>query len=264
MNLLKFYSLFSLISPVMERLSMLKSITPYRDSKLSKKDQVTRMFDHIAFRYDLMNHLLSMGIDRRWRKKAVSILQDSSPHSLLDVATGTGDLAIAAWKGLHCERIVGIDLSEEMLVIGRKKIKDAGLEASISLEQGDGETISFPDHTFDAVTVGFGLRNFEDLDRGLQEIRRVLIPGGRLVVLEFSHVGFFPVKQLFNFYFQHIAPSIGKWVSKDRVAYDYLPESVKAFPQGPEMVQILNSSGFHSVSCKKMSLGICSIYQALK
>ena len=220
------------------------------------------MFDHIAFRYDLMNHLLSLGIDRIWRRRAIALLRAFHPRTLLDVATGTGDLAIAASRTLGCEKIVGIDLSRAMLAIAQKKVDEAAPEGVISLEAGDGEAINFPDGSFDAVTVGFGLRNFENLEKGLREMARVLRKGGKLVILEFSPVEQFPVKQLFHFYFHRVTPRVGKWVSRDSSAYGYLPESVRAFPPAGEMVQILNRSGFHSASCKKMTFGICSIFVA--
>ncbi len=246
----------------MDQTTALNQVKPYRDSKLSKKEQVTGMFDHIAFRYDLLNHLLSWGIDRIWRRRAIRLLRDSRPRTLLDVATGTGDFALTASGILGCEKIVGIDLSGEMLAIAQKKVNQAGLQGVISLREGDGEAINFPDGSFDAVTVAFGLRNFENLEKGVREMARVLHKGGKLVILECSPVEGFPMKHLFQFYFHRIMPTVGKWISRDSSAYGYLPASVKAFPSAGEMVQIINRSGFHSASCKKMTFGICTIYSA--
>ncbi|MHB1921037.1 MAG: bifunctional demethylmenaquinone methyltransferase/2-methoxy-6-polyprenyl-1,4-benzoquinol methylase UbiE [Chitinophagaceae bacterium] len=248
----------------MTRAKTSQPILPFRDSKLSKKAQVEQMFDHIAFRYDLLNHVLSLGIDRIWRKKAISFLRTIQPKTLLDVATGTGDLALTAFQMLHPEKITGIDISEKMLEIGRKKISGLGLDQKIFLQQGDSETISFPDHSFDAVTVGFGIRNFENLEKGLQEMLRVLKPGGLLVILEFSSPQVFPVRQLFNFYFHILTPAIGRWVAHHREAYSYLPHSVEVFPQGAEMVNILQKTGYQSVVCNTLTFGISSIYCASK
>lgn len=239
-------------------------VVPYRDSNLSKKVQVEKMFDDIAFRYDFLNHFLSLGIDRSWRKKALRMLMDDPPRNLLDVATGTGDMAIMAEKRLHAGKITGIDISEGMLKLGREKIEKAGLTEKITLLQGDSETINFPDGAFDAVTVAFGARNFENLEKGLAEMARVLRPGGRAVILEFSKPGVFPVKQLFNFYFRYITPYIGKWIAKNKTAYSYLPDSVQAFPQGAAMVDILKKTGYTQAVCIPLTFGICSVYFATR
>jgi demethylmenaquinone methyltransferase/2-methoxy-6-polyprenyl-1,4-benzoquinol methylase len=241
-----------------------EKIVPYAGSKLSKKEQIASMFDDIAFRYDFLNHFMSLGIDVIWRKKALNHLKSLQPQHILDVATGTGDLAIMAAERLKPARITGIDISEGMLDIGRKKIARLGLEHKITLQAGDSETISFPDQTFDAITVAFGVRNFENLEKGLSEMRRVLKPGGKLVILEFSNPTAFPIKQLYNLYFCFITPLLGKWIAKSRAAYSYLPDSVKAFPQGQVMCNILTNTGFQAVTCKTLTFGICSIYCATR
>ncbi|MBV8255838.1 MAG: bifunctional demethylmenaquinone methyltransferase/2-methoxy-6-polyprenyl-1,4-benzoquinol methylase UbiE [Chitinophaga sp.] len=244
-----------------EKLNVEK-IVPFSESKLSKKKQIAAMFDDIAFRYDFLNHFMSMGIDIIWRKKALGYLKSLQPKKMLDVATGTGDFAIMASKRLKPDHITGIDISEGMLSHGREKIQKAGLSDKITLQLGDSETISFPDKTFDAITVAFGVRNFENLQQGLREMQRVLKPGGKLVILEFSNPTVFPIKQFYNLYFRYITPLIGKWIAKSEAAYSYLPESVKAFPQGEEMCNILTNSGFQAVTCKTLTFGICSIYCA--
>ncbi len=225
-----------------------------------KKRQVRAMFDAIAPRYDLLNRVLSMGIDRRWRKQAVALLRTEEPTRILDVATGTGDLAIEALS-LNPERVVGIDISDEMLRVGREKLERMGLADRITLRRGDAERLPFSDAQFDAVLVAFGVRNFEDLERGLQEIRRVLKPNGTLVVLEFSHPRAFPVKQLYGFYGRHILPRIGRTVSKDDGAYRYLPDSIAAFPDGPAFLDLLKQAGYHDLSWKPLTFGIASLYK---
>ncbi|MBV7532308.1 bifunctional demethylmenaquinone methyltransferase/2-methoxy-6-polyprenyl-1,4-benzoquinol methylase UbiE [Chitinophaga sp. sic0106] len=237
-----------------------EKIVPYTESKLSKKEQIATMFDDIAHRYDFLNHFMSLGIDIIWRKKALGYLKSLQPKKMLDVATGTGDFAIMAAKRLNPDHITGIDISEGMLSFGREKIQKAGLANQIRLQLGDSETISFPDNTFDAITVAFGVRNFENLHKGLQEMNRVLKPGGKLVILEFSNPTVFPIKQFYNLYFRYITPLFGKWIAKSQAAYSYLPESVKAFPQGDEMCNILKNTGFQAVTCKTLTFGICSIY----
>ncbi|WP_291907922.1 bifunctional demethylmenaquinone methyltransferase/2-methoxy-6-polyprenyl-1,4-benzoquinol methylase UbiE [Chitinophaga sp. CB10] len=239
-----------------------EKIVPYTESKLSKKEQIATMFDDIAHRYDFLNHFMSLGIDIIWRKKALGYLKSLQPKQMLDVATGTGDFAIMAAKRLQPDHITGIDISEGMLSHGREKIGKAGLADKISLQLGDSETISFPDKTFDAITVAFGVRNFENLHKGLTEMNRVLKPGGKLVILEFSNPTVFPIKQFYNLYFRYITPLFGKWIAKSQAAYSYLPESVKAFPQGEEMCNILKNTGFQAVTCKTLTFGICSIYVA--
>ncbi|HEX8277888.1 MAG TPA: bifunctional demethylmenaquinone methyltransferase/2-methoxy-6-polyprenyl-1,4-benzoquinol methylase UbiE, partial [Segetibacter sp.] len=207
-------------------------IVPFKDSAESKKQQVATMFDKIAFRYDFLNRFLSAGIDVSWRKKAIGELKTLQPELVLDVATGTGDVAILTRKILHPSKITGIDISEGMLQIGRNKIEKLGLREAIQLVKGDSETIGFPDNSFDAVTVAFGVRNFQNLEKGLTEMLRVLKPGGKLVVLEFSRPKQFVFKTAYNFYMNTIAPTFGKLVAKNKHAYQYLNESVQRFPEG--------------------------------
>lgn len=222
------------------------------------------MFNGIAPYYDFLNRLLSLGIDTRWRKRAIRELRADAPKVLLDVATGTADLALEAAKQLSVERIIGIDISTQMLDIGRSKIKKRQLSPLIELQEGDSENLPFADNTFDAITVAFGVRNFEHLERGLQEMHRVLKPGGKLVVLEFSKPKSFPFKQLYDFYFRNILPAIGKVTSKDPRAYRYLYESVQAFPDGDRFIGILEQLGYKSNQCIPLTLGICSVYTGIK
>lgn len=236
------------------------AVVPEKDSSRSKKEQVAGMFDSIAHRYDFLNRFLSGGIDLIWRKKALRELNVLNPKILLDVATGTGDVAIMASRQLKPDQIIGIDISDGMLNVGRKKIKDLGLESVIQLQQGDSETINYPDNTFDAVTVAFGVRNFQHLEQGLSEILRVLKPGGKLVVLEFSHPHTVGVKQVYQFYMKYIAPGFGKLFSKNRSAYAYLDESIKKFPEGSNFTHILDLTGYRNTFCKPQTFGICSIY----
>jgi demethylmenaquinone methyltransferase/2-methoxy-6-polyprenyl-1,4-benzoquinol methylase len=236
------------------------TIVPFKDSTDSKKEQVEKMFDKIAFRYDFLNHFLSAGIDVGWRKKAIEQLKPLDPKSVLDVATGTGDMAILTNKLLTPEKIIGIDISEGMLEIGKKKIAKLGLQQRIELLKGDSETILFDNNSFDAVTVAFGVRNFQDLELGLTEIKRVLKPGGKLVVLEFTKPKLPVIKNFYNFYLNLIAPTIGSVISKNKDAYRYLNDSVQKFPEGKDFVQILNKLGYKNASCKTLSLGISSIY----
>lgn len=240
-----------------------ETVKPYQEDG-SKKEQVSTMFDNIAPWYDFLNHFLSLGIDITWRKKAIKRLESMKPGLILDVATGTADLAIEANRQLSPEKVVGIDISNEMLEVGRKKLDKKGLSKKIELKLGDSENISFPDNTFDAVTVAFGVRNFENLEKGLKEIWRVTKPGGKLIVLEFSKPTMFPFKQLYNFYFRNILPTIGKLTSKDPKAYSYLYESVQAFPDGKNFVNVLKSTGFQRATHKALTLGVCSIYEAEK
>jgi demethylmenaquinone methyltransferase / 2-methoxy-6-polyprenyl-1,4-benzoquinol methylase len=239
------------------------TVVPYKDQNSGKKEQVAKMFDNISHRYDFLNHFLSMGIDKAWRKKAVSLLESSRPALILDVATGTGDFAIQALS-LKPEKIFGIDISEGMLEVGRKKIKERNLSDKIELQKGDSENLPFGENKFDAVTVAFGVRNFENLEKGLREIFRVLKPGGKLIVLEFSRPRTFPMKQAYNFYFKVILPRIGRFVSSDKSAYTYLPESVEAFPDGANFLRILESVGFKQTQCKALTFGISSIYSGTK
>jgi len=222
------------------------------------------MFDAIAPRYDFMNRFLSAGIDVFWRKKAVALFKKDAPKVLLDVATGTGDMAIIAAKALVPQNIVGIDISEGMLHIGRQKIAKQALKTKIDLYGGDGETINFGDATFDGVMVAFGVRNFEHLEKGLLEIRRVLKPGAQLVVLEFSKPKLPGIKQLYNLYMGSIAPQMAKWFNQNKKAYQYLNQSAKAFPDRQQLVQILNKTGYSDTYYKSLSLGICCIYSARK
>ena len=236
------------------------SVVPEKNSGLSKKEQVAGMFDSIAHRYDFLNRFLSVGIDLVWRKNALKQLRDSNPKMILDVATGTADVAILATKLLHPEKIIGIDISDGMLNFGRKKIEKLGLTTTIELLNGDSETIKFADNTFDAVTVAFGVRNFQHLENGLSEIKRVLKPEGKLVVLEFSQPKAIGMKQVYNLYMQFVAPGLGKLFSKNRSAYKYLDESIKNFPEGKNFTSILDNLGYRNTYCKPQSLGICSIY----
>ncbi len=242
---------------------MSNTVKPY-EAEGSKKKQVTKMFDNIAPYYDFLNRFLSLGIDTIWRKKAINTLKAKDPKMILDVATGTADVALEMTKRLNPDKIIGLDISAEMLEVGRKKIKKKELDNVIELTLGDSENLPFEDNTFDAITVAFGVRNFENLENGLSEMRRVLKPTGRLVVLEFSKPTIFPFKQLFNFYFAYILPSIGKITSKDPRAYKYLYESVQAFPDGSKFVDILEKTGFKSNQCTALTLGICSIYTGEK
>lgn len=239
------------------------SIVPDQDSKLSKKAQVEQMFDGIANRYDFLNRLLSFRIDVIWRNKVIKLLAPFKPKQILDVATGTADLAIALRK-LKPTQIIGLDLSASMLEVGRVKVKDRKLDSLITLVKGDSENLPFEENTFDAITVAFGVRNFENLDLGLKEIHRVLKPGGQFIILEFSKVKMFPFKQFYQLYFRYITPFIGKLFSKDNKAYSYLPNSVEVFPEGEQMCVILQQAGFKNTQCKPLSLGIASIYQGVK
>jgi demethylmenaquinone methyltransferase/2-methoxy-6-polyprenyl-1,4-benzoquinol methylase len=229
-----------------------------------KKEQVSEMFDRIASRYDFMNRFLSAGIDVSWRRKAIRRFKKDHPQILLDVATGTADMAIMAAKMLSPRKIIGIDISEKMLEIGRKKIEKEQLETEIELFSGDGETINFDDHTFDGVMVAFGVRNFEHLEKGLKEIRRVLKPGAQLIVLEFSKPVIPGIKNLYNFYMGVIAPQMAKWFNQNKKAYQYLNESAKAFPDRQQFVEILKQTGYTETEWKPLSLGICCIYSGRK
>ena len=237
---------------------MSKVVTPY-SKESGKKEQVEEMFDNIAGRYDMLNRLLSFGIDRRWRKKAIKVLVEDKPEIMLDVATGTGDFALDALK-LDPVRIDGLDLSAEMIAIGRKKIAKKGLQDKIHFHKGDSENIPFESNTYDAATVSFGVRNFEDLPKGLREIGRVLKPGKKLVVLEFSKPKGWFFKTIFSFYFKRILPTIGRWFSGDKRAYTYLPESVDAFPYGQEFLDIFKEAGFENLGFKPLMTGVCTVY----
>jgi demethylmenaquinone methyltransferase/2-methoxy-6-polyprenyl-1,4-benzoquinol methylase len=236
------------------------TVVPDIASNLSKKEQVAHMFNNIAPRYDFLNRFLSAGIDISWRKKALSLLKKDNPKKILDIATGTADVAILAASILSPEKIVGIDISEGMLSYGRQKIKNLQLQDVIELQQGDSEAIQFEDESFDAVTVSFGVRNFQHLENGLSEIKRVLRKGGKLVILEFSRPSLPGIQQLYKLYMSVLAPGIGKIFSNNRGAYQYLNDSVQKFPEGKDFISVLDSIGFHNTSFKRLSLGICSIY----
>ncbi len=221
------------------------------------------MFNSIAKRYDFLNHFLSAGVDIYWRKKAVKLLARVKPQVILDIATGTGDFALETLK-LKPRQVIGIDISEGMLAVGREKISKRGLKHLIQLQLGDSENIQFPDNHFDAITVAFGVRNFENLEKGLAEMLRVLKPGGMAVILEFSKPQQFPMKQGYNFYFKHILPVFGKLISKDNSAYTYLPESVQAFPDGKDFISIFQKTGFKNTEWHSLTFGISSIYIGTK
>ena len=238
-------------------------IKPYgKDGK--KSEQVEKMFNNIAPAYDKLNHTLSMGIDRNWRKKAINMLRPFRPRRIMDVATGTGDFAILACRELQPDTLTGTDISEGMMEVGREKVKQAHLSDKISFVREDCTCLSFADGSFDAVTVAFGVRNFEDLDKGISEMCRVLSPGGHLVILELSTPDRFPMKQLYTVYSRIVIPLLGKCISKDNSAYTYLPESIHAFPQGEVMQEVIRKAGFSEVSFKRLTFGICTLYMARK
>jgi demethylmenaquinone methyltransferase/2-methoxy-6-polyprenyl-1,4-benzoquinol methylase len=239
----------------------INKVTPY-NSEATKKSQVEDMFDNIAPKYDLLNHALSMKIDVLWRNKLVGMMKQDAPQEVLDVATGTGDLAIAVEKGTNA-KVVGLDLSQQMLNVGVIKIKKLKLDGKISMQKGDAENLPFEDNRFDAVSVAFGVRNFENLTKGLAELRRVVKENKSVYILEFSKVEGF-LGPFYMFYFKNILPAIGRMISKDDRAYTYLPDSVNVFPYGEKMRQILLDTGFKKVEYKKLSLGIATIYKATK
>ncbi len=239
------------------------TVLPYKDQKVGKKEQVATMFDNISKRYDLLNHVLSLGIDIRWRKRAIKMLKPEAPKLILDIATGTGDFAIEALS-LNPDKIIGVDISKGMLEVGKKKMEKLGLTDKIALKLGDSEKLLFEDNKFDAIIVSFGVRNFENLEKGLEEMLRVLKPSGIAVIVEFSKPRSFPFKQIYNFYFKAILPVIGKVVSKDNSAYTYLPESVKNFPDGQNFLDILDKLGYKNTKCKTLTFGISSIYTGKK
>ena len=225
---------------------------------------IAAMFDRISPKYDRLNHLLSFNIDKTWRKKTANAVAKSQPETILDLATGTGDLAIALAKRNPQAHIIGMDISEKMLEIGREKVKKQGLENQIGLRSGDATELPFDNNSFDAITVAFGVRNFENLERSLTEIHRVLKPNGQVVILEFSMPEKFPVKQAYRLYFKHILPKIAKWLSDDANAYSYLPESVERFPKPSEFLQTINNNGFSKGLTHQLTWGIATLYTAYK
>lgn len=239
-------------------------ITPFKDSSKPKKEQVAEMFDRIAGRYDFMNRFLSARTDIGWRKKAIRILEKNKPQLILDIATGTGDMALMAYKMLKPAKVIGIDISAQMLDVGRKKIEKEGLGDKIELQSGDSETINFAENTFDAVMAAFGVRNFENLEKGLTEMLRVLKPGGQLVILEFSTPKQKAVRGLYNLYMGIVAPQVARWFRQNKEAYQYLNESSNAFPDRQLLVDILNKIGYSDTRFKSLSLGICCIYTGRK
>lgn len=238
-------------------------VVPYKEKNTAKKAQVAEMFDQISPKYDFLNRLLSGGIDLIWRKKALRLLRGKGIEYLLDIATGTGDFALEALS-IGPKKIIGVDISEGMLAVGKKKMQALGLEEKIELRSGDSENLPFEDNSFDAVTVSFGVRNFEHLEQGLSEMLRVIKPGGHCLILEFSNPKRFPMKPLYAFYSNYILPIIGRLISRDPSAYTYLPESVKAFPDGATFTGILDKVGYVNTQCIPMTGGICSIYLAQK
>ena len=242
---------------------MADQINPYKDSNLGKKQQVEQMFDTISGNYDSLNRMISLGTDQGWRRKVLKMVSDTNPESILDIATGTGDLAILLSKS-NAKRIVGLDLSAGMLEVGKTKVNALGLQNKIEMIQGDSENLPFQDNTFDAITVAFGIRNFENLEKGLSEILRVLKPNGIFVILETSVPTKFPFKQGYNFYMKTFMPLIGKVFSKDQKAYEYLSESAKNFPYGEKLNAILQKVGFKNVKHNPQTMGVATIYSASK
>ncbi|MCH5328076.1 MAG: bifunctional demethylmenaquinone methyltransferase/2-methoxy-6-polyprenyl-1,4-benzoquinol methylase UbiE [Coprobacter sp.] len=240
-----------------------ESILPYNGQE-KKSVQIRQMFDAIAPSYDLLNRTMTWGIDRRWRKTAVKMLRTHAPEQILDIATGTGDLAFLMHRMLHPERITGADLSEGMLKIAQEKAAALGLQEDIVFENQDCLHLTYPDATFDAVTVAYGVRNFEELDRGFQEMYRVLRPGGILQVIELSTPEQFPFRQLYRFYSGTIIPVMGRLLSKDKKAYSYLPQSIAGVPQGEQMLDIFRRAGFQNARCTKLTFGVCSVYTGEK
>lgn len=242
---------------------MADQINPYKDSNLGKKQQVEQMFDTISGNYDSLNRMISLGTDQGWRRKVLKMVSDTNPDSILDIATGTGDLAILLSKS-NAKRIVGLDLSTGMLEVGKTKVNALGLQNKIEMIQGDSENLPFQDNTFDAITVAFGIRNFENLEKGLSEILRVLKPNGIFVILETSVPTKFPFKQGYNFYMKTFMPLMGKVFSKDQKAYEYLSESAKNFPYGEKLNAILQKVGFKNVKHNPQTMGVATIYSASK
>ncbi len=240
-----------------------KKVVPYQEMEASKKEQIEMMFDNVAPRYDLLNRIISLGIDKHWRRKAIDILAPLEPQRILDVATGTGDFALATLS-LEPKEIVGVDISTQMLAVAREKINKKKVGDIVKLKVGDAENLPFEDNSFDAITVAFGVRNFENLDKGLKELNRVLRKDGKLVVLELTRPGKFPMKQLYDFYAMRILPLIGRLISKDQNAYSYLPESIRAFPEGQAFIQHLEQCSFQATEWMPLTFGACSIYTGTK
>lgn len=243
---------------------MSENVTPYKDQQVAKKEQVATMFNNISKTYDFLNHFMSLGIDIIWRKMAIKELVKDKPKTILDVATGTGDFAFEALEILKPEKIIGVDISEGMLAIAKEKIIKRKKSDVFEVRMGDSEKLLFEDNTFDAITVAYGVRNFENLEQGIADMLRVLKPGGKAVILEFSKPKVFPVKQLYNFYFHYVTPTIGKVFSKDASAYTYLPESVNAFPDGDRFTTLMTKVGYKDTKCRPLAFGICSIYTGIK
>lgn len=240
------------------------TVTPYRHSDKEKKQQVAEMFDDVASKYDFLNRFLSMGIDQGWRRKAIRRLKPIKPQSILDVATGTGDFAIMTYKMLTPQKITGIDISKGMLEVGREKVAKEKLSAYIQLMEGDSENLPFKDNSFDAVTVSFGVRNFQNLEKGIAEMYRILKPGGKLVILEFSRPKNPVFKLLYKIYMQVVTPNVGKMISKSKTAYQYLNDSIMVFPERKDFVNVMDSVGFTGTSYEALTMGICCIYEGNK
>ena len=239
-----------------------KVVKPYNSDR-SKKEEVAEMFNNISGRYDFLNHFLSLGIDHLWRARAVKELREINPKRILDIATGTGDFAIANLK-LKPEEVVGIDISSGMLEVGKEKMKKKKVDHIVSMQLGDSEDLPFEDNYFDGLTVGFGVRNFENIEKGLAEMLRVIRPGGKAIILEFSKPKIFPIKQAFGFYSKYFIPFFGKRISKDEKAYAYLPESVAAFPEGKEFENVLEKLNYKNIKSIPVSGGIATIYVGTK
>lgn len=240
------------------------TIKPYKAQEGGKKEQVANMFDNISKTYDMLNRMMTMGIDTIWRKKAIRSLRSISPQLILDVATGTGDFALESIRILDPKKIIGVDISAGMLAVAREKIAKKGLQEQFEVQLGDSEKLQFDDNTFDAVTVAFGVRNFENLERGLSDIFRVLKPGGKAIILELSNPTTFPIKQLYHFHFHKLTPALGKLISKDASAYSYLPESVANFPDGDRFAVITKKVGFEETKVRPQTFGFCTIYECTK
>ena len=233
---------------------------PYKESSEGKKDQIRNMFDNISGNYDRLNQMLSLGIERIWKKKLVNAIKETHPKKILDIATGTADIAVLQAERIPNASIIGLDLAPKMIEYASEKVRKKNLQDRIELVVGDSENLQYDDNSFDAVSISFGVRNFENLEKGLSEINRVIKKGGKIFVLEFSKPTIFPFKQLFNFYFGNILPRIGSWISKDKSAYTYLFESVQSFPDYEKFTDVLERCGFKNCKWKAFTLGICCLY----